>query len=162
MKVRMKVWVKAFEHATNLYSLIVMTINGKTATRIEHCCGKLPKWISPLHTWGESGTVKIKNKTTLKLADRGIQCMFVGHSKDHDGDCFDMYYQKTNSVYTTRDVIWLGRMYYTKPIEEGVEAPMYFDADGMEANASNQLQTNQAGGDKSDSTQDSSDESLKC
>jgi hypothetical protein len=29
MKVRLKVWVKAFEHATNLDSLIVMTINGK-------------------------------------------------------------------------------------------------------------------------------------
>jgi hypothetical protein len=74
----------------------VTTINGKTATRIEHWCGKLPKWVSHLHTWEESGTVKTKIKTTPKLADRGIQRMFVGHSKDHDGDCFDMYYPKAD------------------------------------------------------------------
>jgi hypothetical protein len=159
MKVRLKVWVKAFEHATNLDSLIVMPINAKTATRIEHWCGNLPKWVSHLHTWRESGTVKTKIKTTPKLAGRGIQCMFVGHSKDHDGDCFDMYYPKTNSVDTTRDVIWLNRMYYTKPIEDGVQTPMYLDADSAMANASDQLPSNQAGDDKSDSTHDSSDES---
>jgi hypothetical protein len=159
MKVRMKVRVKAFEHATILDSLIVTTINGKNATRIEHWCGKLPKWVSHLHTWGESRTVKTKIKTTPKLADRGIQYMFVGHFKDQDGDCFDMYYPKTNSVYTTRDVIWLSRMYYTEPIEEGAEAPLYLDADSAATNASDQLQINQAGDEKSGSTHDSSDES---
>ena len=121
MKVRAKVWVKAFGHATDLDGLIVTTIGDKTATRYEHWCGHLPKWVKYLRTWGEAGTVKIKSKTTSKIADRGIQCMFVGHSKDHDGDCFEMWNPKNNYVYTTRDVIWLHRMYYTKPVEEGVE-----------------------------------------
>ena len=121
MSVRYKVWVKAFEHATALDGLIVVTIDGKTATRFEHWNGVLPKWVKHLKTWGESGTVKVKNKTTPKLADRGIQCMFVGHSKNHDGDCYEMWYPKTNSIYHSRDVVWLKRMYYTRAPEEGVE-----------------------------------------
>jgi hypothetical protein len=35
-KIRYKVWVKAFQHATNMDGLIVTTIQGKTATRYEH------------------------------------------------------------------------------------------------------------------------------
>ena len=58
--------------------------------------------------------------------------MFVGYSKDHDGDCYDMYYPKTNSIYTTRDVIWLRRMYYNLPVEEGVHTPLAIDGDGIE------------------------------
>ncbi len=80
MSVRYKVWIKAFEHATALDGLIVTTIDGKNATRYEHWHGSLPKWVRHLRTWGESGTVKVKTKTTPKLADRGIQCMFVGYS----------------------------------------------------------------------------------
>jgi hypothetical protein len=52
----------------------------------------------------------VTTDTTPKIADRGIQCVFVGHSKDHDGDCYEMWYPKTNRVYTTRDVIWPNRM----------------------------------------------------
>ena len=113
MKIRYKVWIKAFEHATNLDGLAVIEVNGKTANRYEHWCGKLPKWVDHPHTWGESGTVKVKTSTTPKIADRGIPCMFVGYSKDHDGDCYDMWYPKTSRIYTTRDVIWLRRMYYS-------------------------------------------------
>jgi hypothetical protein len=110
MSIRYKVWVKAFQHATNLDGLAVIVIAGKTATRYEHWCGRMPKWVKHLRTWGKSGTVKIKSDTTPKIADRGIQCMFVGHSADHDGDCYEMWYPKTNRIYTTRDVIRLNRM----------------------------------------------------
>ena len=99
--------------------LVTTELQGKVATRYEHWCGQLPKWVKHLRTWGESGTVKIKTNTTPKIADRGIQCIFVGYSKDHDGDCYEMWYPKTNRVYTTRDVIWLNRMYYTKEVVEG-------------------------------------------
>jgi hypothetical protein len=120
-KIRYKVWVKAFQHATDMDGLIVTTIEGKTATRYEHWCGRLPKWVKHLRTWGESGTVKVKTDTTPKIVDRGIQCMFVGYSKDHDGDCIEMWYPKTNKVYTTtRDVIWLNKMYYNAENIEGV------------------------------------------
>jgi hypothetical protein len=107
MSVRYKVWVKAFQHATDLDGLIIVDVNGKTASRYEH-------WTGQLRTWRESGTVKIKTDTTPKIADRGIQCVFVGYSKDHDGDCFEMWYPKTNRIYISRDVIWLNRMHYTK------------------------------------------------
>jgi hypothetical protein len=30
-----------------------------------------------------------------------------------------MWYPKTNRIYTSRDVIWLNRMHYTKTVEEG-------------------------------------------
>jgi hypothetical protein len=111
--------VKAFEHAAALDGLIVTTIDGKSASRYEHWNGELPKWSKHLKIWGEAGTVKIETKTTPKLEDRGIQCMFVGHSKDHDGDCFEMWYPRTNSLYQSRDVIWLKRMYYDPVPDEG-------------------------------------------
>jgi hypothetical protein len=40
--------------------------------------------------------------------------MFVGYSKDHDVDCFEMWYPQTNRIYTTREVIWIKRMYYSE------------------------------------------------
>jgi hypothetical protein len=97
-KTRYYVWTKAFQHATDLDGLKVTDIDGKVATRYEHWCGKLPKWVKHHRTWGECGTVKVKNETTPKKADRGISCMFVGYSKDHDGDCYDMWYPKTSKV----------------------------------------------------------------
>jgi hypothetical protein len=127
LKVRYKVWVKAFQHATDLDGLIVIQIDKKVATRCEHWSGKLPKWKNHLRTWGEAGTVKIKTDTTPKIADRGIQCVFVGYSKEHDGDCVEMWYPKTNKVYTTRDVIWLNKMYYDAEVIEGVMTPNGFD-----------------------------------
>jgi hypothetical protein len=103
-------------HATDLDGLNVTDIDGKVATRYEHWCGRLPKWVKHHRTWGECGTVKIKNDTTPKIADRGIPCMFVGYSKDHVGDCYDMWYPKTSKVYVTRDVIWLNRICNNFPI----------------------------------------------
>ena len=60
------------------------------AMRYEHFWGKLPKFVSHLRTWGEAGTVKLKNKHSSKMSDRGLVCMFVGYAKDHDGDCYKM------------------------------------------------------------------------
>jgi hypothetical protein len=111
MKIRYKVWIKAFQHATDLDGLVVTEIDGSTATRYEHWNGKVPKWVKHMRTWGESGTVKVKTDTTPKIADRGIQCMY---SNDHDGDCYEMWYPQTNRIYTTRDVIWIKRMYYSE------------------------------------------------
>jgi hypothetical protein len=113
MKIMYKVWIKAFQHATDLDGLVVTEINGNTATRYEHWNGKIPKWVKHMRTWGESCTVKVKTDTTPKIADRGLKCMFVGYSKDHDGDCYEMWYPQTNRIYTTRNVIWMKKMYYS-------------------------------------------------
>jgi hypothetical protein len=64
--------------------------------------------------------VKVETDTTPKIVDRGIHCMFVGYSKEHDGDCVEMWYAKTNKVNTIRDVIWLNKMYYNAETMEGV------------------------------------------
>jgi hypothetical protein len=121
-QIRYKIWVKPFQHATDLDGLVTTESQGKVASRYERWCGQLPKRVKHLRIWGESGTVKIKTSTTPKIADRGIQCMFVGYSKDRDGDCQDMWYPKTNKVNTTRDVIWLNQMHYPKEVTEGAHA----------------------------------------
>jgi hypothetical protein len=71
-----KVWVKAFQDATNLDGLVVIEVNGNINMNIG--VGTQPKWVKHLRTWGESGTVKFMTGTTPKIADRGIPCMFVG------------------------------------------------------------------------------------
>jgi hypothetical protein len=75
----------------NLFSLMVVTTIGeKKATRHEYFYGKNPKWRKFLRMWGEAGTVKVKTKTTPKLADRGVHCMFIGYTDDDDGDVYRM------------------------------------------------------------------------
>ena len=40
--------------------------------------------------------------------------MFVGDASDHSGDCYEMLNLNTRRILQTRDVIWLGKMYYSK------------------------------------------------
>jgi hypothetical protein len=115
MEIRYKLFPKAFEYATDSNGLQVATVDELTTTRFKHFCGKNPKFAHHLRTWGGAGTVKTKTKTTLPIADRGVQCMFIGYAKDHEGDCYQMWNPKTEGVHTTRDVIWLRRMFYTAP-----------------------------------------------
>ena len=49
------------------------------------------------------------------MKKKGVACMFIGYSTDHAGDCYRMWNPKTNHVHTTRDVLWLKRMYFTRP-----------------------------------------------
>ena len=63
-------------------------------------------------TWGEAGTVKMKLIGTPKVVDRGTAMMFVGYTTTHDGDTYRMYNPTTRCLGTTRDIIWLRRMYY--------------------------------------------------
>jgi hypothetical protein len=44
--------------------------------------------------------------------------MMVGYATDHEGDCYIMWNPETSGVYTTRDIMWLNRFFYTKPIED--------------------------------------------
>jgi hypothetical protein len=88
--IRYKLFPKAFEYTTDTNGLQATTINGLTLTRYKHFCGKNPKFAQYLRTWSEAGTVKTKTKTTPKIADRGVQWMFIGYAKDHAGDCYQM------------------------------------------------------------------------
>jgi hypothetical protein len=39
--------------------------------------------------------------------------MFVGYSSAHAGNCYRMYNPVTSRVSETRDILWLGQMYFT-------------------------------------------------
>jgi hypothetical protein len=78
----------------------------------EHAGHKIPLWVKFLWTFSESGTVKEGKKG--KVLDRGIMMMFVGYDDEHYGNCYRMYNPATCRVVITQDVIWLGRMFYTR------------------------------------------------
>jgi hypothetical protein len=114
--IRRVIWNEAFDTATLLDGLMVVTVNGVTKTRYEHFYGALPTFVQYLHTWGEAGVNKTRSLTTPKVNDCGVPCMFVGYAKNHPGDMFRMYNPATGGIHETRDVLWLRRMYYEKPL----------------------------------------------
>jgi hypothetical protein len=116
-EVRYRLFRKAYKTAALLDGFTVIEIQGKADTRYVHWCGENPKFTNHLHVWGEAGTVKIKSDKTPKLADRGVQCVFVGYALGHSGDTYRMWNPDTDRVHQTRDVIWLQQMYY-KPVEK--------------------------------------------
>eukprot|EP00957_Ditylum_brightwellii_P058434 4431242-Ditylum_brightwellii.AAC.1 len=69
---RYNLFCEAFTCATQSDWLVVIDLDGVKATRIGHWCGELPKWAKALRTWGEAGVIKLKTKTTPKLAKRGL------------------------------------------------------------------------------------------
>jgi hypothetical protein len=147
--IRFRLFKEAFHTVTDLDALVPITLGGKTASRYNHWSGgKEPRYAKFLRTWGEAGTVKLKNKATGKLEERGTVCMFVGYAEDHTGDVYRMWNAQTGKIYESRDVIWLRRMYYTKSVEEdddefiiSVPAPEFEEAaapkdgEGNETNA---------------------------
>eukprot|EP00957_Ditylum_brightwellii_P182996 13938327-Ditylum_brightwellii.AAC.2 len=78
-----KLFWEAFTCATMLDWLAVIVIDTKVATRVEHWCGMLPSWAKSLRVWGEVGLVNIKTKTTPKLYNKCITCMYVGYALNH-------------------------------------------------------------------------------
>ena len=93
---------EAFNCATQLDGLVLVTINGVTKTRYEHWVGKNLAFTKYLRTWGEAGTMKVKTKTSPKLKDKGVHCMFVGYVTEHSGDTYRMYDPKTNCIWVSR------------------------------------------------------------
>ena len=98
--------------ATNLNNLAVVTVNGVAKTRWEHAGYKLPKWCKSLQTFGKAGTVKDGKRG--KVLDQGVTMMFIGYAEESAADSYRMFNPLTGRVSVTRDVIWLGRMYYPR------------------------------------------------
>jgi hypothetical protein len=119
LKERYQLFKKAFTVATKLDGLTVITLDGKTATRYEHFGDANPKFFKHLRTWGGAGLVTLKTKGTPKVGDRGIACMMVDYSINYTGDVYEMWNPTTNRIHTTRDVIWLRRMFYKQPQHVG-------------------------------------------
>jgi hypothetical protein len=104
---RYKLCKEAFKTATLLDGLTAITMNNVTKTGVEHWGGKVPKFAYHLRTWEEAGTVTLRKKHSPKLADCGVQCMFVGYALNHEGDCYRMWDPLTQRVHVMRDIIWL-------------------------------------------------------
>jgi hypothetical protein len=150
MKIRYKVFTKAFKTATSLDGLTVIQIGNKEATRYEHWCGKNPDFSEYLRTWGEVGTVKTKLNATPRIGDRGIQCMFVGYLLDHTADCYEMWDPATSRVHQTRDVIWLNWMCYNRSeptnnivVEPDMEPVIVYRTDNLAINNPGRVIINQ-------------------
>ena len=113
---RYKLVKEAIKTKTLLDGLTVITIDGKADTRYKHWCGSNPKFTNHLRTWGEAGTVTLRDHKSGKIIDRGVHCMFVGYATDHAGDCYRMWDPTTGRVHLTRDIRWLKRMFFTKKL----------------------------------------------
>ena len=112
---------KAFETATHLDGLTLITLDNVIATRYEHWGAKIPEWAKTLRTWGEAGVVKLGVKRKCKIDERGTTCMFVGYTNQHASDVYVIWDGEKNRVHTSRDIVWLKRMYYEeKPQEDMV------------------------------------------
>jgi hypothetical protein len=123
LEVRYKIWRHAFKTATLLDGLTVVTVGGKTATRYVLWAGENPKFANHLRTWGEAGSIKTRVQGTPKIADRGTQCMMVGYSTNHAGDCYQMWEPVTGGVHDTRDVTWMRRMFFERQTRLGIVIP---------------------------------------
>ena len=69
MEYRYMVCKEALMTAKRLYGLTIMVRSGKTATRYGHYMGKVPGFALILRTWGESGVVKTRKKSTPNIGD---------------------------------------------------------------------------------------------
>ena len=141
--VRGKLAIEAIKCATQLDGLRVITVGGKTATRDFHVFKSNPNWAVNLRTWGEAGVVT--DGPDGKSGDRGIEMMFVGYPANRESDIVSMWDPSTNGVVTTRDVIWMKRMYYERPKDEFIDigsSPLDTEAkDADDATRSNDSST---------------------
>ncbi|KAL7579260.1 hypothetical protein ACA910_011419 [Epithemia clementina (nom. ined.)] len=114
--VRHRLWRYAVQHETLLDGYCIVQVGtGVAKTRYEHILGSNPKSVDLTRTWGEAGTVTLYDKKVSKLNNRGVHCLFVGYATNHPEGTYAMYDPKTNGVHTTRDIVWLHRMYYMRP-----------------------------------------------
>ena len=80
--------------------------------------------------------------------------MFVGYTKYHEGDCYDMLHPPSRNIYQIRDVTWLKRMYYQKESDEDNEDSFPFpkgdDNNNYEQNYGSKVDIRDTYGNQSD------------
>ncbi len=111
-KLRFKLWAETVMTATYLNNLVIGTLNRQKETQWEHAGFKLPLWTKNLCTYGEAGTVKEGKRG--KVLDLGVTMMFIGYNQENPENCFRMFNPESSRVTLTRDIIWLGWMYYPR------------------------------------------------
>jgi hypothetical protein len=111
-KIKYKLFKEAYKTSALLDGFVVISCNDIEDTRYIHWGSHNPNFTNSLRVWGEASTVKIKTKTTPKLDDHGVQCMFVRYALGHTGDTYRMWDPKTGGVHVSCNVIWLRQMFY--------------------------------------------------
>ena len=96
---------ETMQTATLLDGLVITIVEGSSRTHLEHWGGYLPMWVGYLRTWGEAGVVKLKTKTTAKLVQNRVTCMFVGYAMSHEGNVYRMWDPITRGIHVSRDII---------------------------------------------------------
>jgi hypothetical protein len=155
MAIRYVLFKEAFTTATKLDALVAVEVDGVTASRYKHFFGADPDYANYLKTWGEAGTVTLKDTFTPKVNDRGVQCMMIGYAPDHPGDTYRMWDPKTRGVHETRDIIWLKQMFYQKVV---IEEEIVVDEPGIQAGKSKDDGSVSSGERDTDDNEDNSDE----
>jgi hypothetical protein len=110
-EVRPKISIEVLMTVTLLDGLTVIPFHGVQATRDMIIYGENPKWASNLHVIGEAAVVK--EGKDGKSGDRGITMMFVGPAIDRTSDTYRFWNETTNRIITSRDAMWLGRLYFS-------------------------------------------------
>jgi len=122
---RYKIIQEAIITATKLDGLVTVNDGKECKTRYELFGLAVPSFVKYLRTWGEAGVVKVHTKTSPKLKNKGVTCIFVGYADNHAGDCYRMWEPIKHFIYITRDVLWLKRMYYPSSNKPSNEPPIY-------------------------------------
>ena len=84
-----------------LDGLKVVTRDGKTSTKYNHWMGSALMFASELCMWRKAGVVKERTKSTLKIGDRGVTCMFVRYKTNYGNNIYMMWNPNTNKIHNT-------------------------------------------------------------
>ena len=90
----------------------------------------------------------MKSKTSPKLANKGLTCMFMGYATGHADGVYRMWNPTTGGVHVSHDVVWLEQMYYQRmptalEIATGVDREVReSDGDFMTRNTTPTVNTN--------------------
>ena len=99
MKLRRKLWGEACMTAIDIENLLVSSGHDEPSYR-EFYKKDLPK-AEEMRQFGVKG----------KLQNRGIPGVYLGRARDHAGDTHRFLNLQTELVLTTRDIIWLNKVY---------------------------------------------------
>ena len=109
MKLRRKLWGEACMTAIDIENLLVSSGHDEPSYR-EFYKKDLPK-AEEMRQFGEMAVIKVSKQIKGKLQNRGIPGVYLGRARDHAGDTHRFLNLQTELVLTTRDIIWLNKVY---------------------------------------------------
>ena len=150
--------ILAIEFATVVDGLTAIDVEGKKMTRDQLVFGANNKWVNNMHTFGEA--VVVAEGKDSKTGNRGTEMMFVGYPSNRSSDTFKLWNQNTNRVVTSRDVIWLKKMYFAPSTDDDTDITFYVDGEeAIETESSQDDDEDDGGGDDGDVEGDEATES---